>query len=854
MKKRAVSIGSVLLLVVMISLSYVSAQTIGGAEVARYTFEADTVEGNKLKDVWGDNNGTINGSIVYPDARSGSDVMGFDGDDYVEIPDDDGLSPERGITVMTWVNFNSIDDHDNLVSKWGDSKDNYNLQLSDQPENNFTFKINLKDSGYLEVFSNTAPKKDNWYHLTGSWDGNNLSIYVDGRMEGSKTSSSERVKGGSFLSMGGESVAGGNKEIRLNGSLDDVRIYNASLSESTINSIYNGNYDPSGILKKTWVYDSDEDGYHKNGSQTKHSSSSPQPKGKWIRLVNSRGKDYCDGINGLHRKGNKDCYSGETSDLSGASCSEDSDCNDLLSRFGQRSGGKEFKELWEESLYCNDNFYCQINTSVGANSKFGSTSPYYWLDGQCSMKGYSNLSSYISDFKTGAPSSDAACGPFDMKMLEHNKSDCFKSPLNLYGKQAMKNYLCDYKNRGFIGETITGFDFSVDGMSVDSTKNYSDTGLRNVTISRFNSNVSFPYNFSENDFNIHDYDMSFSGDNNKGYFSIEGANSSNKTVHMNRQAKSDQVCIKDSSNISGFYNEFILETPEDCSGTNEYLLSCPGNKSGYNCEIIENGSGYKVYPLQHSAVAEYVANDSGGGTTNNSCSKSDWNCTPSDWSNVTCQNGQKNRSCVKKSNVSCSGGYQPNETVSCGNQTLPKCEIDNHYECTVWSDCHKTGDLKGQQTRKCVKQNECKNYDPKEKQDCEVEDSGSSDNEENTNESDFPWTIVLISAGALLLGLIILLIIWKTKSSSSKGSAGDSSSSKSGSSGGSNGSSGGAPVNVNSSGGQQAPQMNAQKKQTAAQRPRQQKMPSRQQAQLSKKKVASQRRNLAPNRNSRARR
>ena len=48
----------------------------------------------------------------------------------------------------------------------------------------------------------------------------------------------------------------------------------------------------------------------------------------------------------------------------------------------------------------------------------------------------------------------------------------------------------------------------------------------------------------------------------------------------------------------------ISEMSNDCDGSDEYLLDCPGDSNNFTCEIINNT--FFVTGLEHSAVLEFL--------------------------------------------------------------------------------------------------------------------------------------------------------------------------------------------------------------------------------------------------------
>jgi hypothetical protein len=76
-----------------------------------------------------------------------------------------------------------------------------------------------------------------WYHVVGTYDGTNIKMYVNGKLEDSRaTTVTPGTQTSSFVI--GKNAMASNRY--LDGKIDDVRIYNYALSLAQIQKIYNG--------------------------------------------------------------------------------------------------------------------------------------------------------------------------------------------------------------------------------------------------------------------------------------------------------------------------------------------------------------------------------------------------------------------------------------------------------------------------------------------------------------------------------------------------------------------------------------------------------------------------------------
>ena len=205
--------------------------------VSEWTFD----EGD-ARDTWGNNDGTLMGANGLPQIQTKENcVYGtcylFDGvDDYIEIADNQELRLVKGGTIASWI---YVDDfvsggYGRILDKstGNDGQNGYVLYVDSQLEN-ISYKSNA-DSATRSV--NNSIKKNTWQFIVVLINNSSRKIYIDGL---DKTGSS----GGTMLPPDvALNTRIGNRCSALdrpfNGSIDDVRIYNAALSTSQIKQEY----------------------------------------------------------------------------------------------------------------------------------------------------------------------------------------------------------------------------------------------------------------------------------------------------------------------------------------------------------------------------------------------------------------------------------------------------------------------------------------------------------------------------------------------------------------------------------------------------------------------------------------
>ncbi len=215
-----------------------------------------------VKDVSGNgNDGTCNLASGYcPTFTSSGKYNGaydFDGvDDYVQYSNFNYVGSDGTVTISVWVNLESLTDDGGIVDIAPQAQSNA-FKLGLDASNNIMIQTNFGDSPGGSVIFINSPSLGTWYHYVGVYNGTNLIAYVDGVL-----ANSDVLTGPSSASVPvtiGDDTDGANRF--LNGSIDEVRIYNRALSASEVQELYMSN------LNK---YDTDKWSFYIN--QTKNAT------------------------------------------------------------------------------------------------------------------------------------------------------------------------------------------------------------------------------------------------------------------------------------------------------------------------------------------------------------------------------------------------------------------------------------------------------------------------------------------------------------------------------------------------------------------------------------------------------
>ncbi len=183
--------------------------------------------GGTAQDVVAGNDGTLNGP-TWATSEMGR-ALNFDGG-TVNIPDNSALDLIR-FTVSVWINIAAA--HVNgIVSKGNGNQSNYLLQTwSDQK-----MYCSLWDGAARQVTSGaTTHPIDEWFMLTGSYDGAVLRLYMNASQVGTLVVATTPTVNASQLIIGSD---GGGIPKLFAGPMFSVSIWNRALAPNEIQHFY----------------------------------------------------------------------------------------------------------------------------------------------------------------------------------------------------------------------------------------------------------------------------------------------------------------------------------------------------------------------------------------------------------------------------------------------------------------------------------------------------------------------------------------------------------------------------------------------------------------------------------------
>ncbi|GAG75030.1 unnamed protein product, partial [marine sediment metagenome] len=143
----------------------------------------DEGEGTIVKDSSGNNSeGEVHGEATWTEGKSGKalSLKGAKSKNYIEIPDQESLQLTGKFTIEFW--WKKVSGGVQIFFRKGESGNNYNYYA--WLEKKIYFSVSDRDE---KAYAVSVPSPGNgWHQLTFVYDGQELKIYIDKELAGSK--------------------------------------------------------------------------------------------------------------------------------------------------------------------------------------------------------------------------------------------------------------------------------------------------------------------------------------------------------------------------------------------------------------------------------------------------------------------------------------------------------------------------------------------------------------------------------------------------------------------------------------------------------------------------------------------
>jgi len=180
------------------------------------------------------NDARFEGSPVWVDGKLGKALRFNGSSDYLAAPDSESLDINGDqLSMAAWINGEDWPAANHVVRKVADTGTGSIYILRVQPDSVRVY-LNTSD-GETIIQGTTALIANEWTHIALTYDGAVASIFVNGQLDVSSDVSGELTQSDNELRIGRGEPAG-----YFVGMIDDVRVYNHSLTESELLSAMEG--------------------------------------------------------------------------------------------------------------------------------------------------------------------------------------------------------------------------------------------------------------------------------------------------------------------------------------------------------------------------------------------------------------------------------------------------------------------------------------------------------------------------------------------------------------------------------------------------------------------------------------
>jgi hypothetical protein len=199
--------------------------------VAYYPFN-----GNANDESGNGNNGTVNGATLTTDRfGNANSAYSFDGSDVITIDHDNLLNMDNELSISVWIKPNSQQDAMILGKSNYSTATNYVLRTQ---SNNF-----IEYAHKTRNFSNNNPLNlEQWNHIAViSHSTGEREIFINNNLTTFTSQADSYGLVSNLISIGAAFHFGSYFAEFFNGSIDDLRIYKSTLTESEIGSLFTNN-------------------------------------------------------------------------------------------------------------------------------------------------------------------------------------------------------------------------------------------------------------------------------------------------------------------------------------------------------------------------------------------------------------------------------------------------------------------------------------------------------------------------------------------------------------------------------------------------------------------------------------
>ncbi|MFC1704901.1 LamG-like jellyroll fold domain-containing protein, partial [Nanoarchaeota archaeon] len=177
------------------------------------------------------NNGTVTGANHTDEGRIGSayEFGGLWSYDYITVPYHSSLNISEEVTISAWIKASASTD--TIIRKGTVTGYEWALSIRDIGR----LRLRVRDEGsYYLVDGSSTINDEQWHHVLGTYNGTDLAVYVDGVRENTAPHVGDIDTNYTSLY-----ISESDGSWTFNGTIDEVGIWNRSLTTKEISELYN---------------------------------------------------------------------------------------------------------------------------------------------------------------------------------------------------------------------------------------------------------------------------------------------------------------------------------------------------------------------------------------------------------------------------------------------------------------------------------------------------------------------------------------------------------------------------------------------------------------------------------------
>jgi hypothetical protein len=200
--------------------------------------------GTTLKDYKGSSDGTISGA-VWEKEKTSQYSLKFNGTSHYVTLANDANFDLASVTVSSWVKTTNANTGWIFVKKSTDQggRNAYGISPGIYDSGKICVRISLAYNTFIDLRVAANFNDGKWHHFAFTYNGTNLFLYMDSILIGSDTGTAiYYASSGLPADIGRESLGSGSYSGYLDGTLNNVMVFNRALTANEIKALYKQTY------------------------------------------------------------------------------------------------------------------------------------------------------------------------------------------------------------------------------------------------------------------------------------------------------------------------------------------------------------------------------------------------------------------------------------------------------------------------------------------------------------------------------------------------------------------------------------------------------------------------------------